>query len=490
MSRPSLVAAVAAFILASAVATGCTDTGSVRLRSERTGTIDWTPCGNVECGDLTVPLDHIHRDGRRVTLALARLPAAKKRLGVLLTNPGGPGGSGVELVRDAAAAFPQKVRDAFDIVSWDPRGLGPDQPVQCVDDLDSFYAVDRDAQTPSAVAKNVTASRDFVDACQQRSSDLLPYLATEETVHDLDALRVALGEQQISFLGFSYGTLIGALYAAQYPTHLRALVLDGVVDPARSYQQTVMEQASGFDASLDAFFDHCRNDTSCGFARGGDPAKAYDDLVALIRSEPIPGKVDGEARVLGPGELDIGVASALYRGADGYDTLAAALAQTASGDGSKMLQLSDEYTGRQRGGHYTNETAAFYATSCLDGPSPANVTDVQRLADQAARSAPHFGASTVWLGLPCTFWPVPPQGKVAAIHAPAAPPVLVVGALHDPATPYPWAVSVSTAMRTAHLLTVDGTSHTSYARGNGCVDDTVDRYLTELALPDNGARCE
>src|SRR5262249_25236182 len=125
MSRPSLVAAVAAFVLASAVGTACTETGSVRIRTERTGTIDWAPCGNVECGQLTVPLDHAHPDGRGITLALARLPAAKKRIGVLLTNPGGPGGSGVELARAAAVEFPQEVRNDFDIVSWDPRGLGP-----------------------------------------------------------------------------------------------------------------------------------------------------------------------------------------------------------------------------------------------------------------------------------------------------------------------------------------------------------------------------
>jgi pimeloyl-ACP methyl ester carboxylesterase len=489
MSRPSLAAVVAAFVLTSAIGVACGDTASVHIRHETTGTIDWSPCGNVECGKLTVPLDHAQPGGRVITLALARLPAAGKRIGVLLTNPGGPGGSGVQLVRDAAGQFPQDIRNAFDIVSWDPRGLGPDQPVQCLDDLDAFYAVDREPQSPAAVAQNVTASRDFVDACRQHSKDLLPHLATVETVRDLDAIRAALGEQQISYLGFSYGTLIGALYADRYPSHLRAMVLDGVVDPARSYRQSAIDQADAFDASLDAFFEHCRNDTSCAFARGGDPAKAYGDLVGLVRSEPVPGKVDGEARMLGPGELDIGVASALYLGADGYDVLASALAQTASGDSTKMLQLSDAYTGRRKGGKYTNETGVFYATSCLDAPSPAKVAGVQRLADEAARSAPHFGATTVWLGLPCTLWPVPAQGEVAAISAPAAPPFLVVGAIHDPATPYPWALSVSKAMRTATLLTVDGTSHTSYARGNSCVDDTVDRYLIDLTVPARGNRC-
>ena len=489
MARPSLAALVAAFVLASAVGVACADTASVHIRHERTGAIDWSPCGNVECGNLPVPLDHADPGGRRITLALARLPAAKKPIGVLLTNPGGPGGSGVQLVHDAAGEFPQDVRDEFDIVSWDPRGLGPDEPVQCLDDLDPFYAVDRDPQTAAGVADNVKASRDFVDSCEQRSKDLLPYLATEQTVQDLDAIRTALGVQQISYLGFSYGTLIGAMYAEQYPTHLRAMVLDGVVDPARSYAQSAIDQADSFDASLDGFFAHCRSDHSCAFARGGNPVAAYNDLVATVRAEPVPGKVDGESRMLGPGELDIGVASALYLGADGYDTLATALAQTAAGDSTKMLELSDAYTGRQKGGHYTNETAVFYATSCLDAPSPGKVIAVQRLANRAERSAPHFGASTVWLGLPCTFWPLPPQGEVGAIHAPDAPPVLVVGGLHDPATPYQWAVSVSISMRTATLLTVDGTSHTSYARGNGCVDDTVDRYLIDLTVPPRGERC-
>jgi pimeloyl-ACP methyl ester carboxylesterase len=488
MSRPLLAVAAVTFVLAGAVA-ACTDTATVRIRRERTGSIDWSPCGNVECGSVTVPLDHRRPGGRHITLALARLPASGTRVGVLLTNPGGPGGSGIQLVRDAAEQFPRDLRDAFDIVSWDPRGLGPDQPVQCLDDLDPFYAVDRDPQTPAAVAQNVTASRDLVDACEQKSQDLLPHLATDETVRDLDAIRAALGEQRISYLGFSYGTFIGALYADRYPEHVRAMVLDGVVDPARSYSESAIDQANAFDASLGAFFEHCRNDTSCAFARGSDPAAAYDDLVGLIRSEPVPGKVDGEARTLGPGELDIGVASALYLGADGYDTLAAALAQTASGNGSKMLQLSDAYTGRRKGGNYTNETAVFYATSCLDAPSPPKVAGVEQLAQQAARTAPHFGATTVWLGLPCTLWPVPAQGKVGAIHAPHAPPILVVGALHDPATPYQWAVSVSTAMQTAHLLTVDGTSHTSYARGNGCVDDAVDGYLVDLTVPQRGERC-
>ena len=223
-----------------------------------------------------MPLDFRRPDGPHITLALARLPAAHKRIGVLLTNPGGPGGSGIDFLRSAADVFPQEIRDSFDLVSWDPRGVGASAPVRCVDNLDPFYAVDRDPQTPAAVAQNVAAARTFVDACRRNSGDLLPYVSTGATARDLDAIRAAIGDEKISYLGFSYGTLVGAVYADLFPQHVRAMVLDGAIDPARSYADSTLDQAKSFDDDLRAFFDHCRTHTStCGFARGGDPAAAY-----------------------------------------------------------------------------------------------------------------------------------------------------------------------------------------------------------------------
>jgi hypothetical protein len=270
---------------------------------------------------------------------------------------------------------------------------------------------------------------------------------------------------------------------------VRAMVLDGAVDPALSYADSAIGQAVSFEADLKAFFNNCRADRKCTFARGGDPARSYDDLARAIAAEPIPATVHGEHRTLGPGELDLGVASALYSGADGYGALADALAQAARGAGDKMLALSDAYTGRTLNGKYSNETDAFYATSCIDSPSPTSVAAVQALAARANRVAPHFGASTVWLGLPCTLWPVAPQGKVGPIHAPGAPPIVVVGTINDPATPYAWARSLASELRSGRLLTAAGASHTSYGRGNPCVDDTIDQYLLKLQTPAVDARC-
>jgi hypothetical protein len=199
--------------------------------------------------------------------------------------------------------------------------------------------------------------------------------------------------------------------------------------------------------------------------------------------------VNGEKRTLGPGEFDIGVAMGLYAGRAGFPTLADALVATARGSGDQMLALTDGYTERQPGGKYSNLTAAFYATSCLDGPSPRTVADVQRLADRAARVAPHFGASSAWLGLPCTYWPVPPRDKPAAVHAEGAPPLLVVGTIHDPATPYASAQSLAGQLRTGHLLTFDGDGHTAYGRGSSCIDDVVESYLLTAKVPPDGTRC-
>lgn len=470
----------------------CAGTGggaTVHLRSETTGTIAWTPCAKVECGSISVPLDYAEPTGPHIKLALARIPASGTSKGVLLTNPGGPGGSGIELLRDATDVFPAAIRSSFDVISWDPRGVGQSAPVACIDDLDAFYAVNRHVQTAAEVAQNVAATKTFVNGCKQNSARILPYVSTDASARDMDAIRAAIGVPQITYVGFSYGTFLGALYANLFPKHVRAIVLDGAIDPALSYADTTLDQAESFDADLDAFFAFCRTDKSCAFAHGNDPAAAYDDLFRTIAQESIPGTVDGEPRTLGPGEFDLGVASALYSGADGYPALAAALAQAGSGRGDKLLALSDAYTGRMTGGKYTNETDAFYAIGCIDAPAPMTVAAVQALAARVAAVAPRLGVSTVWLGLPCTFWPVAPQGKVGPIHAPGAPPIVVVGTLHDPATPYAWAQSLASQLESGRLLTAAGASHTSYGRGNACVDGTVNRYLLDLTVPSPGATC-
>jgi pimeloyl-ACP methyl ester carboxylesterase len=265
------------------------------------------------------------------------------------------------------------------------------------------------------------------------------------------------------------------------------MVLDGAVDPATSYAASAIAQSEGFESELDAFLQWCASHTECGFARGGNPRAALDSLASDVAAEPEPGTVHGEHRTLGAGEFDIGLASALYSGEDGYQDLGDALGQAARGVGDGMLRLADEYTERGPGGHYSNETAALYAIECLDAGAPRSVAAVQQLAATAARVAPHFGATGVWLGLPCTFWPVRRTDAPRPVHAPRAGPILVVGTTHDPATPYAAARSLARQLRSGRLLTYSGSGHTAYGRGSACVDDAVDHYLLTLTLPSTTA---
>jgi pimeloyl-ACP methyl ester carboxylesterase len=461
-------------------------------RPARSGSLLWHTCGSIQCTTLSVPLDWAHPTGAHIQLALARRPAGGNRLGVLLVNPGGPGGSGIDFLRDSGDAVGESVRDRFDIVSWDPRGVGQSAPAECTSDLDFFYAVNRNSTSPAAERANVDVSKQFVDDCRRASARLLPFLSTRASVRDMDAIRAAMGVSTIDYLGFSYGTYLGALYADRYPRRVRAMVLDGAVDPAASYESGVLTQAVGFEHALDAFLEWCASSRDCEFARDGDPKTAFADLMTTLTNESDPATIDGEVRSLGIGEANIGVATALYAGntATGWVMLGRALNDAARGDGSALLALSDAYTGRNTGGRYDNLTAAFYAIGCLDGPAPRSADAVERLAQRAARVAPDFGASTVWLGLPCTYWPVPPDGRPAPIHAPGAPPIVVVGTTNDPATPYAQAQALAGQLDSGRLLTYVGQGHTAYGHGHACIDQAVDAYLVDLKLPADGTRCE
>jgi pimeloyl-ACP methyl ester carboxylesterase len=425
-----------------------------------------------------------------MNLALVRHRATGGRIGALLTNPGGPGTDALWIAQQAEEIFPDSILEHFDIVSWDPRGVGRSTAVECSDDLDYLWSPDHSPDTAAEVRDNVTAARRFAAECEARSGRILPYVSSRATVRDMDTIRQALGDDKISYLGFSYGTYLGALYADTYPTHVRAMVLDGAVDPALSPEASGEQQAVGFDRALDDFLDDCAHDSGCAFRAGGNPQRGYNRLMASIDAEPAFARLHGENRELGPGEADIGVAEALYAGRQSWPKLASALADATRGNGSKLLALSDEYTERSRGGHYSNQTAAFYAIGCLDSPSPTTVAALQRDADAAAKVAPRFGASTLWLGLPCVYWPVKSTAKVGPVHAHGAPPILVLGTTHDPATPFAWARSLARQLDSGHLVALDDEGHAAYGRGNACIDDIVHRYLLDLKVPRAGTECE
>ncbi|MCU1427387.1 MAG: hypothetical protein JWL83_1387 [Actinomycetia bacterium] len=453
------------------------------------GSIDWHACGSVDCATLAVPLVAGKPARGTISLALARHRATGERIGALLTNPGGPGTAGLWIAQQAEQVFPATILQHFDIVAWDPRGTGRSTAVDCTSKLDFFWSVDRTPDNAMEVAANASAAQRLANDCAAHSGRILPYLSSQASAADMESIRRALGDKQISYIGFSYGTYLGTLYANAYPSHVRAMVLDGAIDPALSSDAAGEQQAVGFEQSLDAFLADCSKRPSCAFHSGGKSATAFDRLMRQIDAEPVYAKLHGETRSLGPGEADVGVAEAMYGGRSTWTKLASALAAAARGEGAKLLALSDDYTERTTGGTYSNQTGAFYATGCLDSPMPPNVAAVQQEADRASRLAPHFGASTIWLGLPCVYWRAASKAKPTALAARGAPPILVLGTTHDPATPFAWATSLARELQSGHLVALNDEGHTAYARGSTCIDRVVHAYLLHLTVPKAGTTC-
>jgi pimeloyl-ACP methyl ester carboxylesterase len=453
-----------------------------------TSALDWHDCDNGECATLAVPLDPANPAGEQIDLALARVPAKDpdRRIGSLLVNPGGPGAPGADFAKEVADRLPPGIRDRFDVVGWDPRGTGRSAPVECGDRLDYLFAVDVAPEDEAERQALDAAAQRFADACEQGSADLLPHISSIDTVHDMERIRAALGDEKLTYAGFSYGTYLGALYAQQYPDRVRALVLDGAVDPAIPPAEVSLQQAKGFEASLDAFLQDCARRDDCAFHGGDDPAAAFARLRDRVDREGIR---KGDGRTLGPSELDLAVAAPLYLGASGYDTLASALAAADDGDPDPLLDLFDSYVMRDSSGRYSPEWAAFLAISCLDGPTLAAAA-LPVLQAEAAREAPVFGASNLGLGAPCSWWPVPPVNRVPTpVRAPTAPPIVVVGTTGDPATPVAWADGLARELGSGRLVTVEGTAHTSSLDGNPCLDRILERYLVDDRAPATGARC-
>jgi pimeloyl-ACP methyl ester carboxylesterase len=454
-------------------------------------TLRWTACGGgVQCARLKVPLDDTVTGGPTITLAIGRVPARnpQQRIGSLLMNPGGPGAPGIQFLRDFSPTLPGTIRDHFDLVSFDPRGTGASAPVECTPNLDSLYNLDFAPRDDAARQALLAGVRAFVAQCQAKAGAELPYLSTERAARDMDRIRAALGDKRLTYLGYSYGTYLGSLYADRFPTHIRAMVLDGAVDPALDAAAQQVQQAQGFEHDLDLFLQSCATDTTCPFHANGNSPAAYDALRARVGTSPLPADGAGNGRTLNGTEFDIGVTQFLYRGQQAWPELGHALATADAGNGSALLQSSDMYTGRHSDGTYDQSQDAFLAIGCLDGPDVGGVAGLRAIEDQAAQVAPRVGRSVVNNSLACAVWPVPVQTPPLP-HAIGSPPIVVVGNTDDPATPLAWATGLSHELQSAVLLTVNSTMHTAYAAGNTCVDTAINRYLIDLRPPALGTRC-
>jgi len=434
-----------------------------------------------------VPLDYAAPTGPTVSLRLVRRPASRPstRIGSLLINPGGPGVSAVDFLRSfAGSSAPEELRRRFDLVAFDPRGTTGSTPVHCLDTsgLDAFFHVDPDPDSAQEVRLLDKANRDFAAGCQQRSGRVLPHVSTEVAARDMDSLRAALREPRLTYLGYSYGTSLGAAYLTLFPTRVRAMVLDGALDPRLSWDQVLAGQGKGFEQAFRSFLAWCdRTAESCRFRKEseGDLATAYDRIAAQVEQEPLPAS---KGRTVGPGELSYGTGQALYS-TSYWPFLGGALADAADGDGAAVLTLSDLYLERDAGG-YDNTIEANFAVNCLDRPWPKDLANYQRLADSLAKSAPRFGPAIAWSGAACSVWPVPPTGSPRTVRATGAPTVVVIGTTRDPATPYAWSVGLADQLDKGVLVSFDGDGHTAYRRGAPtCVTEPVTAYLLTAKAP-------
>ena len=468
--------------------------GSESLASFYGQRLEWSDCEGAECATLTVPIDYDAPQGDTIEIALVKVPAKRwsKRIGSLVVNPGGPGGSGVDYARAADVIVGKGVRDAYDVVGFDPRGVQRSAPIDCVTDseLDTFLGSDPtpdDAAEEQAFART---ARGFAQSCGRTAGPLLGHVSTVDAARDLDVLRAVLGEEKLTYLGKSYGTYLGTTYAGLFPEQVGRMVLDGVVPPDLSSEEINLGQAQGFELATREWAAYCVQEGDCPLGGSVDEVMAgLRTFLASVDESPLPRTGDNAVPRLTEGWASIGIAAAMYD-PGAWRALVDAMTDAVGGDGTSLMQLANQYADRNPGGQYAgNIMEVIYAVNCLDKPDTDDVEDRRRLAEESQEVAPTWGPFLMWSSLPCGFWPVPPTGTPAEVSAEGADPIVVIGTTRDPATPYAWAVRLREQLADAALITFDGDGHTAYTRSNGCVDDAVDAYYLEGTVPKDGLRC-
>lgn len=430
-----------------------------------------------------MPLDYTEPRGPTIPIAVARHPAEDPaaRIGSLVIDPGGPGVSGIDDMANELASLTPALLDDFDIVMFDPRGVGRSDPVECQQAPGEPPNTPEPVPATSAQVSAVMAGyRQFAADCERTVPTLLPHVGTVDVARDMDLLRQALGDATLTYMGQSYGTLLGLTYAQLFPTHVRAMALDGVIDPALSFDQMTAQQANGFETSLTSFFAWCAGTPSCPWHWTGDPSAALLAQIAAASTSPAPtGGVQGaDAATLYDALLD-----GLYARSD-WPRLAQALAADVAGNGAPARSMSSHY---QQDGSSNGDVAAV-AIDCLDHPVSHDVASFGVQADSLRTTAPVFGPLLAWGEASCAVWPAQPSRTPGPVRAAGAPPILLVGTTQDPATPYGWAVAVSHELRASALLTVDGENHVAYFY-SACVRADVQAYLVAGTTPPAGATC-
>ncbi|GAA1904225.1 alpha/beta fold hydrolase [Streptomyces sodiiphilus] len=451
-----------------------------------------------ECATIDVPRDYAEPEGPAIPIAVirARTPApAEERLGSLLFNFGGPGGSGVTTLPAFGDDY-AALHERYDLVSFDPRGVGDSEGLVCLDDeeLDDWFAADRAPRTPREEAEYLQRVQDFAAACQERAGELLPHLTTTDTARDLDLIRHVLGDELLHYFGISYGTQLGGVYAHLFPERVGRTVFDAVVDPTLTDEQGALGQATGFQRALGNFLESCTAETDCPL--GSSPQEAervLGDFLERLREDPVPTR-DPDGRPLSRSLAWTGIAQALYS-QDFWTFLTQGLddALDAEGpDGTVLLVLADALNGRTGDGSYSTLHASLRAVRCADSDRRYDIEDVRGLLPRFEEASPVFGETMAWSLLSCTGWPVDGESAHPEVGAGgAATDILLIGTTGDPATPYEGVRRMRQALGegVSVELTYDGEGHGAYHSGNSCVRQRTDAYLLEGEIPADGTTC-
>ncbi|WP_336660284.1 alpha/beta hydrolase [Leucobacter sp. USHLN153] len=510
--RGGFAAAASTLVVAALALSGCSSIAAlVQGATEQTpelppkpeGTVEgfgaqqpqWESCfDGMECARVHAPLDWDEPAGDTIELSMVKQPAiGGDAIGTLFVNPGGPGASGIGyLSQGVGGAVQQSVQQKYDVIAWDPRGVGASTPVECLepDAMDEYlFGTSADALETGSdawIEESLAQERAFGEACQQRTGAALAHVDTASTVNDLDMLRAIVGDPKLNYLGYSYGTYIGARYVDAFPKKVGRLVLDGAMDPAASLSDVVREQTRGFEQALRAYVTDCLTRQACPLNGPVDVAMAQISAqLDQVEAKPIEAS---DGRMLSAGTMLTAIITPLYSQSN-WGLLDQLFASVAKGDADVAFRLADIYFDREDGQYLSNSTEAFAAINCLDyPPSDTDPKAMRAEADELARIAPTIGRFQGFGELACAAWPEEPVTKRGPVAGEGADPILVVGTTGDPATPYQWAESLADQLESGVLVTYHGEGHTAYGE-NACVNEVVDDYLLTGEVPSADPQC-